>query len=142
MEKEINNREKRFEDKLFDDLQESKTIVDTHVTMVNILDLTERSQNPRVLEKIGRCLDVVRDSQKDLVLRESILLRVSHDLYPLFEEEEYQKGITQEGIGDVANSLGEILETHPQEDDDFAKVCKNTFIKTINLKEKNNDGKL
>ncbi len=142
MEKEINNWEKKFEDNLFDDLQESKTIVETHVTMVNILDLTERSQNPRVLEKIGRCLDVVKDSQKDLVLRESILTRVSYYLYPLFEQEEYQEGITSEGIKDVANSLGGIIDSHPEEDDILADTCRDIFIKTINLKEKNNNGKL
>ncbi len=142
MEKEKNNWEKIFEDNLFDDLQESKTVVDIHLTMVNILDLTERSQNPRVLEKIGRCLDVVKDSQKDLKLRESILLRVSHYLYPFFEEEEYQEEITTEGIKNVANSLGGIIDSHPEDNDVFADTCKNIFIKTINLEEKNNNGKL
>lgn len=141
-EKEINNWEERFEESWFGMLEDSEKTIDAHIAMVHLHDLTEKSENPRVLEKIERCLNVANDSQKELILKEAILLRLSYYFYPLFEQEKYQEEVTSEGIDSVANLLGEMVENHNNKDDDFVRMCKDTFVKTINLKEINQNEKL
>lgn len=91
------------------------------------------SKNPATLEKISECVNIVKNTENDLVVREVIMQKLLEDFYPFFQNANDVKG-SVEDIKQIANDLGTIIEEH-EEDDNFKDKCKIAFIETITLNE-------
>jgi hypothetical protein len=125
--KEENKEEVFNEDLILDKLSESKTLEEANFCLDELLD-------EYCFSKIEGCVNILKNNEKEFSIKDLIISRLLQDFYPIARVSE--EVIETKQITKTANTLGKIIIEH-DEKDTYKNKCKEAFIQTIILNEKN-----